>query len=1092
MSIKIVGSSNANAVFFEGATQPVYFNAVLTAQVNQDDNTRIDILNTVRTAAAGEPVYEFFGLPFNEILDADGNGFADAATAADYVTEQCNQIIGSGTKSVGPTNTIDFQTDETNTTVLVDDGSAYAVNSIRAAEGIDGLIEIYEYTPDGALIYNEIYPEKATIAGSPVSTTLASAVNELNALFSVTALGGGTGTNPAIFPTLPGSDITPIQFGGIDPIGPNIFKGTSTSQHGARMRSVETINEPGEFFTFKMAYRGQFIFGLGSVANGHETAFDGSSGNGHTGVWYSQAMYNYGSYQAPWTTYGQYSGLSYGPGWSFYGNEPMFRYSQAQDDLSDGTGALFKIEIMPTGFVGAYYFDIGETEDWILLSRSSTPLPDGEYFFTLKLSSTTAELMELPKRYAIDPVAPALNYRYIESPDGVYSWPLFATQAEADWVDAELGGAGSSQQVNFPDEPTQAIWHTLASGTAGLYLNESLDATAISDMLADPKYSVIATNADELYAPPAFVDQTVNVNEGAPVVLTVAAANASYAYSVSNLPAGLQLINNKIEGNAPAVNGDNVANPSDTYVIDVLRTNEYGSTTGQLTLNVANLTAPFTPLAGITPVAGTAAMVDADTLADGSAVDLDDTVESGKRFIMPKEWVEDYILPAVNSNGNVWLGVKAAGFSGASIEDADFDIFFNWYADPIVGGYYSHITSGGSSNSVWTSVATSGFYDIGIEVDGTDVHFIACNVNALNNEPAVNNGGMFSRVLTVSSYGGTIPLTLTFAVEGTTMDIDLTDLVEIDIPAAAPSTTYDKAVAFGGVAGYLKQQTVADYANPMYRINGGGDTVVAPGETAASGRGWCYAGVVKRDSVNTNDYLFSQSVSGDGLGLAFLNNGAGGYLQFFDGKSGGYSIWKSTQSFNTTDWVGIYMEYNGGRVGNTVSSANIESRYRFKQINLQTGAVTDIPGSWTHVGGGSSTTRTGATYLGVFEDSNGPSNWFHGQMASAVITTLRSGQLLPNDTEIEKIVADPVGWAYTYKEGQPYRVPNDTGDNLSNWSIGDADSGKATKILLMGDFMTDAYPNIKNYVFNLYSNSNYSMTNMTSADIQNININGLS
>ena len=56
-----------------------------------------------------------------------------------------------------------------------------------------------------------------------------------------------------------------------------------------------------------------------------------------------------------------------------------------------------------------------------------------------------------------------------------------------------------------------------------------------------------------------------------------------------------------INGTAPEVTGDNVANPSDTYTVTVTRTNSYGSSQGTLTIVVNNLTAPVvTPITGVT------------------------------------------------------------------------------------------------------------------------------------------------------------------------------------------------------------------------------------------------------------------------------------------------------------------------------------------------------------------------------------------------------------------------------------------------------------------------------------------------------------
>ena len=107
--------------------------------------------------------------------------------------------------------------------------------------------------------------------------------------------------------------------------------------------------------------------------------------------------------------------------------------------------------------------------------------------------------------------------------------------------------------------------------------------------------------------------------------------------------------NNAIVGTAPEVSGDNVANPSDFTTITVTRTNSYGSSYGVLTVFINNLTAPtVTPIAGVTHEGGTA-MVDSDTMGDGSAISIDNVIDDGNRFTLDKEWLDNYVLPAITS-----------------------------------------------------------------------------------------------------------------------------------------------------------------------------------------------------------------------------------------------------------------------------------------------------------------------------------------------------------------------------------------------------------------------------------------------------------
>ena len=588
MPIQIVKNANANAVELRGLNEGIYYNACLSGRVSEVDGDRVDIVNDVKSAAAGEAVFEVHARHYTEFLDADGNGFADATAAADYITTECNTIVGSGVRDVGASQEMRFTLDQTHTTILLSDGKAFPVNSLKAVPGADGHIEIWEHGENGSQLYGEIYLANCYASGALVPQNLNGAINTLNALFTVSPVGAGGGWTP-VYPTLDGVEITPVQAGGVDPIGDNIFGSTSTSQHGARYRSTETINEPGEYFTFRQANHGQFIFGLGSVSNGDLADFDSSSGNGHSGFFYAQAMYDYGSYMAPWTTYGSNSSLSYGPGWSFSGNDPMFRYSTAQQNMADGNDALFKVGITDGGYVGAWYFDIDETNDWILLSRSSTPLVEGEYFFGLKIASTSSQLVEIPLRYATDPAAPVLDYRYIESPDGAHTYPLFASADEAEYVDSQFTGtAGEVTAHVFVDEPTASVWYKpVHVGNEGVQFPPS-DTAEIT-------YTEIPTLADNLFAPAALNIQNYSVAENSTVNIQIIPQDVPA--TVTGLPTGLTYGAGYITGTTEYVIRDT------DYTVTVERSNSYGTTTETFAITVAD-NASLSDISGFTQTQG--------------------------------------------------------------------------------------------------------------------------------------------------------------------------------------------------------------------------------------------------------------------------------------------------------------------------------------------------------------------------------------------------------------------------------------------------------------------------------------------------------
>lgn len=195
MAIRISRNDAGNCINFIGSSAPAYWNACLSAELNSDDTDRINIINDIRTAS--EPViqYEFFAVRYDEFISKEGDAFAGPQACVDYINANANVAQNTGRFVLSTTDSIDFSTDSTETTVLLDNGDAYAVNSIRAAASDDGNIDILKHNVD-VVIYGGLHLANTSIDGLPVTQVLASAVNELNALFQQS--GGSTGAAPAI------------------------------------------------------------------------------------------------------------------------------------------------------------------------------------------------------------------------------------------------------------------------------------------------------------------------------------------------------------------------------------------------------------------------------------------------------------------------------------------------------------------------------------------------------------------------------------------------------------------------------------------------------------------------------------------------------------------------------------------------------------------------------------------------------------------------------------------------------------------------------------------------------------------------------
>ncbi len=193
--IKVIRNRAGNCVNFVGTTNPAYWNACLSAVVDTEDSNRINIINDLRTTDVNDPVYEFYKIPFTEFQDRDGSAFASAVEAATYITQEANVASSTGQFVLSSSDSMNFELDSTETTILVNNGDSFAINSIRAVAGDDGHIDILQHTGDLS-IFEALRVANTSIEGVAVNADQATAVNELNALFQHT--GSASGSAPTI------------------------------------------------------------------------------------------------------------------------------------------------------------------------------------------------------------------------------------------------------------------------------------------------------------------------------------------------------------------------------------------------------------------------------------------------------------------------------------------------------------------------------------------------------------------------------------------------------------------------------------------------------------------------------------------------------------------------------------------------------------------------------------------------------------------------------------------------------------------------------------------------------------------------------
>lgn len=1124
MAIRIVRNEAGNCINFFGSSNPTYWNACLSGQVDSTDANAVNVINDIITAQTGQTEYEFFRIPYTEFTDADGNGFADAQTAADYITEKANVVglSGEGIDLIG--ETVCFSLDATSTSIMLDNGYAFGVNTIKAIPDADGTIHIVSNDGnDDITHFYDLEVGNACINGETISGGLNDVTNALNELFTVGAFESVVISDPfsTMVADVDGVDIAgeTLIGNGIDPLGDDVYAASSNGSLNGYL-SDDVIDQAGEYFTFDIRNESQIGFGLvhtqdsfddgyysGSATYANPTTF-GTSNSAHYGFQFSHWFHP--TPNGSWTNYG--ANTSYVMGNAWHGANTHF---EARDEWLAGDPIKIKVGIDENGFIAiSSLADDGAT--WKLHARTAYSVVEGaEFRLGIKMGDTTARVYTKPKVHLLEPSAPTMNFRYIESPDGVFQYPLFATEDEANYYDSENGGSGASHTHVYADDPTNTTWYmpetnAVHNGTSAplfdLTLGQSAAYTEITSL----------TNSD--LAPPAFSDTTITIDELSTINYQLSPVDVGYVTTVGNAYGWTVVDGTTLSGTAPEVTGYNDVNPSDTTTVTVYRTNSYGTSQGTLTVNITNLTAPpVTSITGTTHEGGTA-LIDSDTMDDGSVISIDEQVGVGQRFVIEKEWVDTYVLPKITSGTGakaVFIGFPSNSANYSTVGFEDFFIGWQFYSDDTTRANNNWrlrtISNGAINANVGIGGQTSGLYDYVIENQGTDIVYGGL-VESQGNNPSTYVYATSSQDSTWKYTGGLSGVTseardIIIATSGTDMDIDLQYFAEYSQPVAPTSlTAFTKALDFSGGSEFAKQVNNSVYGQPV-RMGGIGVAASAnttSGYTSSSinARPWATAIIFKYDGNNTNQHIWNQ---GEGAGTTddniYLRLDASGYLYFGWGRQGDLNecrlIYLGLGS-NVNHWHGIYIAHDGTRLsGASATAANLAAAFDIRWFTTNSTGGTwgtwldnkSTTANWITTGGRMDRGVTGDFTIG----GRGSNRTFHGKVASMVVTSLRVGQPMPDNTEIESMMNDPKQWLQDYRVGQTVR--NTHSYTNSSWGgSGVVSSGYGnTQIWLMGDGSSDSYANgIRNEV--APNDQNYTklqLNSMVSNDIQTISINGL-
>ena len=193
--IQIYSDTNKGCIFFDGSTVEPKFIGTIVANVKPDED-RIVIKRTDRLEADGVTFRTLFKRlnPSRVQNEAGENLVTDlgytTAQVIEYINGEANDYQVNSTVPLTSSDVVNFTLDSTDTTILVDNGDSYAVNTIQAVANTDGHIDIVKHTTSGVIL-GGLRVANAQIGGVNVTQTLATAVNELNSLFTQTASAGG-------------------------------------------------------------------------------------------------------------------------------------------------------------------------------------------------------------------------------------------------------------------------------------------------------------------------------------------------------------------------------------------------------------------------------------------------------------------------------------------------------------------------------------------------------------------------------------------------------------------------------------------------------------------------------------------------------------------------------------------------------------------------------------------------------------------------------------------------------------------------------------------------------------------------------------
>ena len=1110
MAIKVTRNDAGNCITFVGSTNPVYWNSCLEGEINENNSNNVNVINKIRTVEEGTTIYEFFNLPYTDFQDKDGNDFVSPSDCAEYITANANVLSNTGTFIFSQTDVIDAQRDATDTTVLFSNGDIFAVNSLTASAVADGTIKI-STVRGGKDIYTHIrYYNVSVLNGGVIGfNTIEAAVDRLNEVLGGTTVGSNTGnTSTTVTTTSNSSDFT-VYGSRITETGSGTTLGyTSTAQAGNfdtsnGLYSNQTISKNGEYFEFEQASgdwtnsRGVYIGLFDETTYNVEDLNVDSAGNAVKGLLYLRL------YPTPFT----FADATNGAG----------KINEVGFSNSPQTKTKFRLGRDNDGRVYIAHETSPNVFEVICRSESVIATDTELRFFSIMPRDNQLNgIRNMTVNNAV--LAASFIWYYIESPDTEFYYPLFSSQADAKTVDELYGtaasGSGLSHPHTFADEqPSVQTWYMPSSYMT--HAGASAPTTPIGIA-----WNEIQTGDDASYIPSQFTN-SMNVSEGDNINFQIKPLGDPNTYSLSNIPVGLAYnsISGYLQGTAPEVTGDNIANPSDVYSITVTKVNSYGSSVGTLTINIANLTVPAVSVTGIGyegPATPTGTSVNADNWYS-----INEPLSAGERFVIPGTVIQD-LFNAMDQNysSTILFGIKDTSWvntidgnhTGGTIPSQGFEkdlvvrLQKNNFASAELRVLYNYMTQGAAisfSNSTGGS-NLSAFIEI--STAGNQIRVgITANTSADSTATTTYSdwsGGKGDAEIS-PMRDGTSREIMVFWDKGQTStgfdadDIDWTNLTEQTIPVAPTNTTdWTNAIDFSGGSEHLKQNA-ATQASP-FLLNGTTVNAASTGMTTSDndGRPWATTVVFRLDGANADQHIwnYGEGVSNGDDNIYLRVNGSR-QIYFGWGRETGNVNECYLGMYTANKWYGMYIAHNGTRLlGSSASGSALAACFSIRHMSetLSFGTLYSEKSTSSNWISGTTGNRMDRSLSGNMCIGGSDSNRnFSGKIASMVATTLKVNQTMPTDAEIILMITDPRKWMADHKVGESYRYPWSS-TTVSNWQMNNVYPSWATQVWLMGEGPTDTFTNgIRNQASYGDFSTKMVMQNMQANDIETVNITGL-